>query len=391
MHEPDVIRVIKRYLTQHGLAGHSVAELYTDAHPTLVGYRDLKPFQRFTLPLDGMHVYPDLVGRLDDGETMFAIEAKGSNGNALQGVMQAASYRAGFHRSLLALPNEPHGEVRSLAHQLHVGLLVAQGNTGLILDVPAAHLPRYEPAMAIRRQFTATALLSIGFSLNMPTHYLSIPVAVRDAVAADDDFKQRLETDYTVLPRGQLKAAIRGALKLGVVIRRGDDIGLSVVGEAAARLLPALPSLAEIHRAVTAQRTATIDQVHPLTGAVLRWLLSSDPIVMLILSALNDLGGGPHSMLTLARAMLARDRAVAVVALFLPEVLADILDGQGQVRWNRVTPAHFRGTLRYQYKSLMRQAGLIVPHPLGQSQPAHYDPQHDLWELFARSPFVYPD
>jgi hypothetical protein len=88
MHESDVIRATKRYLTDQGIAGHRVLDLYTDAHPSLVRYHDLKPFQRFTLPLEGMVVYPDLVGRLDDGETVFAVEAKGGNGDALQGLMQ---------------------------------------------------------------------------------------------------------------------------------------------------------------------------------------------------------------------------------------------------------------------------------------------------------------
>lgn len=389
MQEPDVIRATKRYLSSNGLAGHRVAEVYTDAHPSLTRYQDLKPFQRFTLPLEGMNVHPDLVGRLDDGETLFAIEAKGDNGDTLQGLMQAASYRAGFHRSLLALPNDPNGEVRSLAQQLHVGLIVVRQDSGLIIELPAAHLPRYEQSRAITRQLTATTLLTIGFSLNMPTHYLSVPLALINAsTMVFSDLDNHLRTHYPVLPQGELAAAIRGALKLGLATRRGEEIALTVVGESVANLLPDLPTLAEIHNSVTARRGRTIDQISPETGAVLRWLLASDPIVTLLLSALQDLGVGAHSMLSLARSVIARDRSLGTIALFLPEALADIIDTRGNVLWNRITPAHFRGPTRYQYKSILRQAGLIVPHALGQSPPSLYNPAEDRWELFARAPFI---
>lgn len=388
MNEPDVIRATKQYLERSGLAGHRVAEIYTDAHPSLVRYSDLKPFQRFTLPLDGLQVHPDLVGRLDDGETLFAIEAKGDMGEALHGLTQASSYRAGFHRSLLALPSDPSGEIRSLAHQFHVGLIVVHQDAGVVLELPAAHLPRYEPAKAITRQFTATTLLTIGFSLNMPTHYLSVPVALNSAAAHGDDIETQIIRHYRVMPHGELASSVRGALKLGLITRRGDDIRLTVAGEAAAQLLPDLPTLAQIHREVKAQRGATIDQVSPATGAILRWLLVADPIVALILTSLHALGAESHSMVSLARMALERDRSLAQVTMFLPEALADILDRHGRVSWSRVTPAHFRTTIRYQYKSLMRQAGLLVPHPLGASQSSRYDPSHDLWELAARPPFT---
>jgi hypothetical protein len=389
MQEPDVIRATKRYLSSNGIAGHRVLDLYTDAHPSLIRYQELKPFQRFTLPLDGMNVYPDLVGRLDDGETVFAVEAKGGNGDALQGLMQAASYRAGFHRSLLALPTPPTGEVRTLAQQLHVGLIVVHDDIGVILELPPLHLPRYEQAQAISRQFTATSFLTMGYSLNMPTHYLSVPIALSHAsMMVFTDLDNHLRRHYPVLPQGELAAAIRGALKLGLVTRRGEDLGLTVVGEAVTQLLPDLPTLAEIHKSVIARRGMTIDQINPETGAVLRWLLASDPIVSLLLTGLQDLGAGAHSMLSLARSVIARDRSLGVIALFLPEALATIIDTRSNVLWNRITPAHFRGPTRYQYKSIMRQAGLIVPHPLGQSPPSLYDPAQDRWELFNRAPFI---
>ncbi|MGA0197911.1 MAG: hypothetical protein ACO3NK_02095, partial [Prochlorotrichaceae cyanobacterium] len=64
-------------------------------------YPDLKPFQRFTLDLEDFVLHPDLVGQFSDGETLFAIEAKGST-DIIKGLSQAEMYQAGFHYSFLA-------------------------------------------------------------------------------------------------------------------------------------------------------------------------------------------------------------------------------------------------------------------------------------------------
>lgn len=65
LREIDVIRRVRQFLLNEGLAGQSLRELYTDAHPTLTCESTLGPFQRFALDLEGMTVHPDLVGRLD--------------------------------------------------------------------------------------------------------------------------------------------------------------------------------------------------------------------------------------------------------------------------------------------------------------------------------------
>jgi hypothetical protein len=59
MQEIDVIRATRRFLQQHGLLRASVLDLFTDAHPTLLGAVDLRPFQRFTLAFDGFATHPE--------------------------------------------------------------------------------------------------------------------------------------------------------------------------------------------------------------------------------------------------------------------------------------------------------------------------------------------
>ena len=78
MQEIEVIRSARSFLHQHGLQGKKALNLYTDAHPSLLTELSLRSFQRFTLAFDTFSIHPDLVGRLNDGETTFAIEAKGT-------------------------------------------------------------------------------------------------------------------------------------------------------------------------------------------------------------------------------------------------------------------------------------------------------------------------
>jgi hypothetical protein len=70
MQEIDVVYKTKIFLQKQGLLGKKITEIYTDAHPSLLGDKKLDPFQRFTLQFDTFAVHPDLVGRLDDGETL---------------------------------------------------------------------------------------------------------------------------------------------------------------------------------------------------------------------------------------------------------------------------------------------------------------------------------
>ena len=128
----------------------------------------------------------------------------------------------------------------------------------------------------------------------------------------------------------------------------------------------------------------TLDGESPQTGAVLRWALAADPIVELIVAALTDLGGGPVSMRVLAKHALERDRVRALTAFFTPELVDEITDTRSEVVSSRVQPRHFRSTTFYQYKSILKHAGVIAPHRLGGASSWSYDPDADLWELQER-------
>ena len=96
MLEAEVVQKTHQFLKSRSLADQSVLRLYTDAHTTLLPHKTLSPFQRFTLDLGDFVMHPDLVGQLTDGETIFAIEAKGGD-DLIKGLAQAEMYQAGFH------------------------------------------------------------------------------------------------------------------------------------------------------------------------------------------------------------------------------------------------------------------------------------------------------
>jgi hypothetical protein len=381
--EIDVIRRVRRFILAEGLAGYRPLDLYTDAHPTLTSDSSLAPFQRFVLDLDGMTVHPNLVCRLDDGETTLAVEAKGEQ-DLLRGLAQATNYRFGFHRALLAVAGAPPPALLVLAQQQHVGVLAVLPNSVEALSVPSPHMPLLRHATSIRRQFATAEALRVGFVFNMPTHYLSVAVLMRDhPTLARGEAEPRLRAGYPVLPGAsrEFDSVLRGAQKLGLVTVRNDTIACTTTGEAAGQLLPDLATLAAVHQVVApSQGRVLLHERSPAAGAVLRWLLASDPVVMLVREALADLGQAA-AMPTLARAALARDRVQALATFFQPTAIDAITDGRDQVRWERVEPSHYRSTTYFQYKSIMRQAGLIAPHALGAASSMQYAPKRDIWEL----------
>lgn len=355
------------------------------AHPTLLADASLRPFQRFTLALDGLVVHPDLVGRLDDGETTFAIEAKGTDDH-LTGLAQAASYRLGFHLVFLAAASAIAPDVVTLARQINVGVLAVAPDAVTIVDLPPPHLPRRVHAWAVQQQFATTRALETTFTYNAPTHYLSVAAALRGQPATSfSALELRIRASYPVLPR-DLRAAVRGAQKLGLVRVRGDTVELTLQGQAASELLPDLTTLSQIHQAITSRGApTTLQDQHPPSGAILRWLLAADPIASFIVETLTDLGGGPVVLPELAQRAIQRDRIRALTAFFTPEAVPEITDPQGAVTWSHVQPHHFRSTTFFQYKSVLKHAGLLTAHALGGASAIGYQPDNDNWEL--RQPY----
>lgn len=374
MRELEVLQKVKQYLKENGLGGRKVLETYTDPHPSLQGDKLLEPFQRFALPLDGAVVHPDLVGRLDDGETTFAIEAKGAE-DYLLGLSQAGSYRLGFHLALLACAAPP-GMVLSMAYQQQVGLLAFYPDKAPLLHLPEPHLPLRKPARIIQQQFATTEALQGTFTYNLPTHYLSIAAALQgQSKETYAHLEAKLRREYPSLPK-DFRPVLRGAQKLGLIQLRDSSVELTLAGEAAGALLPPLTELELIHRKLS-KSVSTLEQESPQTAAVLRILLAQDPIAQLLVAVLSK---KPINMPKLAVEALRHNREQALIALFNPEVL-DTITQQGDIVWTRVRPEHYRSTTYFQYKSLLKHAGILAAHPLGGSTSQKYQPEKDLWEI----------
>jgi hypothetical protein len=390
VNEREVIRTTRSVLQRDGLLGAEVLDLYTDAHPSLLPDRSLRPFQRFTLAFDGFVAHPDLVGRLNDGETTFAIEAKGST-DLLKGIAQAELYRAGFHLVLLASAGVPSPDLLELARGRNVGILAVSPQQLDVVTMPPLHLPRLRHAERIRKQFLTTDTLSRQFVFNLPTHYLCFAPVLRSWQAQHGPAAVQLaalepftRTHYPILPQKSqsFRAALSGAAKLGLLRIQGQEIVATVVGEAVAELLPDAARLAVLHQKLTGSATgSTLAQLNPEAGAVLRCLLYNDPVCRFIVDRLGDAGRTALSMRALAALSAEYDKTMAVSIFFKPESISDIVDDQGRLMWYRIQPQHFRSTTFMQYKSILKHAGFIKPHRLGGASAKDYDPDTDLWEL----------
>jgi hypothetical protein len=387
--EIDVIRATRRFLQQRGLMGSSVLDLFTDAHPSLLGASDLRPFQRFTLAFDGFAVHPDLVGRLADGESLVAVEAKGSS-DLLRGIAQAELYRRGFHLVLLASAGQPPQELLSLARQRSVGVLAVLPGRVELIDLPPAHMPQLRHAERIRRQLALNVALVSPFYFNLPTHYLAMALVLQAWEQAHDEAWAPLRelapfarASYPALPQtdASLRGALHGAAKLGLVKLQADRAQLTFTGRTVITLLPSAPELAALHTAVVSSgRGATLAAQHPQAGAVLRLLLMADPVARLLTETLQA-AAAPLSMRALVLLSAERDRALTPAVFFQPDAISLITGDDGQILWHSVQPRHFRSTTFLQYKSVLKHAGVIAPHSLGGVSARSYDPDRDIWEL----------
>ncbi|NTU85761.1 MAG: hypothetical protein HGA45_41605, partial [Chloroflexales bacterium] len=80
-----------------------------------------------------------------------------------------------------------------------------------------------------------------------------------------------------------------------------------------------------------------------------------------------------------------RDRALTPAVFFKPEAVPALTGDDGQILWHNVQPQHFRSTTFFQYKSVLKHAGILAPHALGGSSAKGYNPDTDLWELTAEA------
>ena len=384
MQEIDVVRQTKSFLQRHGLLGKHVVDLYTDAHPSLLGDAKLAPFQRFTLQFDSFATHPDVVGRLDDGGTIFAVEAKGTD-DWLKGIAQADTYRQGFHASMLAVAGTPSGDMVSFAKQRGIGIIVVRAQGVEMLEQPPVHLPQFDLAESIRKQFAASNTLLRQFYYNFPTHYLACAVCLKiweqrlgTASALIQELEPFVQILYPAMPQG-FRFALRGAEKLGLVQMNGNAVELTRLGRTCTGLLPTPQELAVLHQAA---KTQPLAELSPQTGAVLRILLDREPITKFITDVLARVGRHqPISMPVLVEHASRIDKTLTPVVFFFPKVIDELTNDQGFIVWRKVQAQHYRTTIYMQYKRILTHAGLIKDHGLAGTSSKHYRPEADMWEL----------
>ena len=382
MDEPEVVRRVHRHLIHHGVGGEPLARLFTDPHPTLTGFTDLRPFQRFAIGEQDFVVHPDLLGQQRDSESLIAVEAKGER-DLLKGLAQAEAYQDGVQRSFLAAPASALGENFVLrARERGVGILAVSDRVE-VLHVPQSRRPLNTLYKGLISEIGSAAWVTEGgtFLYNLPTHYLVWTAILRansryDMVDLPDLFKgYPMPADW--------RAALRGARKLGLITQDGQSIMLTDVGGTVRCLMPTeLEEWASIHRDLAQPRSSQvlIDRCPP-AGLILRLMLLRDPIVRLVVDGLRRLPSFGGSFLQLAESCSFLDRRSAVIFFLNPEATPLWASNDGRVAWAVVPAACFRSSTFFQYKSVLKHAGLIMPNKLGSATAKSYRPDQDVWQL----------
>jgi hypothetical protein len=380
--EPEVVRRVHKHLRQHGILGAPVARLFTDPHPTLLGLSELKPFQRFGVGWGNGVVHPDLLGQHVDGDSLLAIEAKGLGANLLTGLGQAEVYQRGVQRSFLAAPTAMlHADVVEQAKARGIGLLGVAEQVHEIY-VPPERRPFNSEYRALRADIGDAAWVSESgtFSFNVPTHYLVWLIALDGAEEISlAEALQRL-VGYAI-PK-DWRAAMRGAQKLQLMRVSPNGCQLTEFGLALRRLLPSsIQEWTGIHQRLTEKRNL-VDECPPAATG-LRLMLLMDPVVRLVLEALRGMSAEGVDFRALARRCGEIDSRRSAIFFLKPESAANWLSPAGSVPWELVPGTDFRSTTFYQYKSVLKHAGLLAPTRLGAASARDYDPSKDVWRLRA--------
>jgi hypothetical protein len=379
--EQNVILKTHRFLNSGQLIEQSISRLFTDAHSSLLDHKALQPFQRFTLDLGDFVLHPDLVGQLSDGETLFAVEAKG-NTDIIKGLAQAEMYQAGFHYSFLAAEATALTSSHiKFARRKNIGI-IAVSDTVTIAHTPEAQMPFRDPYRFIARQMETVVQVATGqtFYYNAPTHYLVWAILLEPNVTYSTDVLPEVLANYP-MPK-DWKPALRGAQKLKIVTISGQEVRLTPVGAAIKVLLPdSIHQWADTHQHAGAKGTRlTLAQRNPQAAAALRLLLLDDPMVRLIIEGLSRLSQAV-TFRELAIMCDSLDHARAPIFFLNPNSADKIIDDKGRIRWDVVTKDDYRSTNFYQFKSILRHAGILSDRSLGGPSTKDYKPDQDIWEL----------
>ncbi|MBW4419890.1 MAG: hypothetical protein KME13_11755 [Myxacorys californica WJT36-NPBG1] len=392
MREEDVLLKTHSFLKAQGLNGQSIVRLYTDAHHTLLKNQKLQPFQRFTLNMGDFVLHPDLVGQLDDGESIFALEAKGAVGTSelVRGLAQAELYQSGFHYSFLATVVNGLGEnLLQFARRKNIGVIAVSEDVK-ILNFPEAQMPFRKIFQSIARQMETVIQITEQqtFQYNAPTHYMVWSVILEPHIEYEISGISKLLENYPI-PEGKnkdgWKATLAGARKLGIVNRSGNLIKLTPIGEAIKDILRTnLDEWIDVHeKAGGKRRKYYLFEYKPQAAACLRLLLLQEPILNLVIEGLKKFPNFSTTFSELAVVCDGLDHARAPIFFLKPEALESLIDSNGHIDWDKTEPRNYRGRMFFQYKRILQHAGVIKPDVLGGSSVKEYEKNisRDIWTL----------
>lgn len=382
MDEPTVLKKVHNFLRYEGIDGLAVSRIYSDAHATLIAHRDLAPFQRFSVDFGDFVVHPDIVAQLSDGETILTIEGKGDS-DTLNGLFQAEMYQAGAHISFLAAPAHKLGNaIVQMARRKEIGVL-SVGDKVEPVYVPCARMPMQPQYRSLMRQFESVAFISEQgtFTYNLPTHYLVWSIVLKPNHIYEIQNIRTLLGPYQA--PSDLKAAIKGACKLGLVKISGKTVQLTDIGSAISKLLPSnIADWTSLHSRISSPgNTQRLCDEYPIAGAGLRLLLLQDPVVRIVIEGLQRFEKKSAAFSELAIACDAIDHIRTPIFFLKPESGARLSDQKGHIPWQKVLPTDYRSTTFFQYKSVLKHAGLLAPGRLGGARVKGYEPEHDIWSL----------
>lgn len=382
MTETEVLLKTHKFLKNTRLWNHSVVRLFTDAHSTLLPYKALNPFQRFTLNMGEFVLHPDLVGQLGDGETIFAVEGKGET-DLLKGIAQAEMYQLGFHCAFIAADADALGtRLVEYARDKEIGVILVSDEARLI-ELPKIRMPLRDNFHFVARQLESTIQIGVKnvFTYNIPTHYLVWAVVLEPKQEYSVNNLPNQLLNYPI--PSDWRSALRGAEKLGLVKISGRTVQLSQLGEAAKAILQTdLQDWTEVHQIVGARGTGIpLVQVKPQAAAILRILLLQDPLVQLMIEGLKLASNNSATFAELAIICDKLDPARTQIFFLKPESVEMLMDSKGRISWNLATGQDYRSTTFYQYKSVLIHAGILNRTKLGGVTAMNYEPSRDIWEL----------
>lgn len=358
MNEIDVIRSIYDAAKSGAIKEFDQDDIYLDYHPSLSSLFTGRSVQRFSLPLSGFTVHPDIVGRMPDGDSLYAIEAKGFR-DSLKGLAQAEIYQFGFHASYFALPAERLSPIIiELAKRKNIGL-IATDQKCQIIHSPVLTNPQKNLSDKLRRQFDAAVSSNpaVGFLYNLPSHYLFWTSVMQNGRVYTKNEMKLMYVDFGA-ENGNFAGAASGAVRLGLIHRNGDMFRLTEMGYSVHMSLGlTLQQWRELHKDI---KRDLLVKVSPQVAGALRMLMLFDEKLNLIVNGIKRLEVGTTvEYLDVVRQCDVLDHDTSLVYFFVPHLVQTILQRDYEIDWSRVKNSHLRPSVNYQTKSLLQHAGFI--------------------------------